>query len=107
MFEDIPRGHHVELPVGERGKAPVPTAQGTSGSSGEDLTARELEVLELIGNGLGSREIAEKLHLSIKTIESHREHIKTKLGLTRAPELVSYAFNWVRGEEARSKGNER
>ena len=57
-------------------------------------------MLELIGNGLGSREIAEKLHLSIKTIESHREHMKTKLGLTRATELVSYAFNWFHGENA-------
>lgn len=63
----------------------------------ELLSDRELEVLELIGNGLGSREIAQKLHLSIKTIESHREHIKAKLNLTRAPELVSYAFNWVHG----------
>ena len=75
----------------------------TSGAEAavELLSDRELEVLELIGNGLGSREIAEKLHLSIKTVESHREHIKTKLGLARAPELVSYAFNWTRGGEAR------
>ena len=65
----------------------------------ESLSDRELEVLELLGNGLGSHEIAEKLHLSIKTIESHREHIKTKLGLTRATELVRYAFNWVHGEK--------
>ena len=69
----------------------------------ESLSDRELEVLELIGAGLGSREIAEKLHLSIKTIESHREHMKTKLGLTRAPELVSYAFNWFHGEKAEPK----
>ncbi len=66
----------------------------------EALSDRELEVLELIGDGLGSRDIAEKLHLSIKTIESHREHMKTKLGLTRATELVSYAFNWFHGEKA-------
>ena len=64
----------------------------------EVLSDRELEVLELIGKGLGSREIADKLHLSIKTIESHREHIKTKLGLSGAAELTSYAFNWLRGE---------
>jgi DNA-binding NarL/FixJ family response regulator len=69
-------------------------------SAVESLSDRELEVLELIGDGLGSREIAEKLHLSIKTIESHREHMKTKLGLTRATELVSYAFNWFHGEKA-------
>jgi DNA-binding NarL/FixJ family response regulator len=74
-------------------------------SAAETLSDRELEVLELIGNGLGSREIAEKLHLSIKTIESHREHIKTKLGLQRASELVSYAFNWFHGENTGPKGS--
>ncbi len=71
------------------------------------LSDRELEVLEMVGDGLGSREIAERLHLSIKTIESHREHIKSKLGLTRAPELVSFAFNWFhgdRGEASRKLG---
>jgi DNA-binding NarL/FixJ family response regulator len=74
----------------------------SSGAGGavESLSDRELEVLELIGNGLGSREIAGRLQLSIKTIESHREHIKTKLGLVRASELVSYAFNWFHGETA-------
>lgn len=70
----------------------------TAPTSVESLSDRELEVLELVGNGIGSREIAEKLHISIKTIESHREHIKTKLGLKSASELVSYAFHWVRGE---------
>ena len=80
-----------------------------SGAEGavESLSDRELEVLELIGAGLGSREIAEKLHLSIKTIESHREHMKTKLGLTRAPELVSYAFNWFHGEKAEPKRKQK
>jgi len=66
----------------------------------ESLSDRELEVLELMGSGLGSREIATKLRLSIKTIESHREHLKAKLGLTRASELVSYAFNWLRDQKA-------
>ena len=81
----------------------------SSGAEGavESLGDRELEVLELIGAGLGSREIAEKLHLSIKTIESHREHMKTKLGLTRAPELVSYAFNWFHGEKAEPKRKQK
>ena len=71
------------------------------------LSNRELEVFEMIGDGLGSREIAEKLHLSIKTIESHREHMKAKLGLTRATELVSYAFNWFHGESAEPKGKKK
>jgi DNA-binding NarL/FixJ family response regulator len=70
----------------------------------DGLTDRELEVLQLIGRGLGSRDIAEKLHLSIKTIESHREHLKAKLGLSRAAEQVSYAFNWVQGEPREAKG---
>jgi DNA-binding NarL/FixJ family response regulator len=61
----------------------------------ESLSDRELQVLELIGSGLGSSDIARRLHLSVKTIESHREHIKTKLGLRRSSELVQYAFNWV------------
>lgn len=61
----------------------------------ESLSDREIQVLELIGNGVGSSEIASQLGLSIKTVESHREHIKTKLGLRRAPELVQYAHNWV------------
>jgi DNA-binding NarL/FixJ family response regulator len=82
------------------------TAPGT-GSAVQSLSDRELEVLELLGEGLGSREVAEKLHLSIKTVESHREHMKTKLGLTRATELVSYAFNWFHGEHAETKGKRR
>ncbi len=69
----------------------------TPPTSLELLSDRELEILELIGSGLASREIAAKLHVSIKTVESHREHIKTKLGLKGAPELVNYAYNWMRG----------
>jgi DNA-binding NarL/FixJ family response regulator len=81
-------------------------APGT-GSAVQSLSDRELEVLEFLGEGLGSSEIAEKLHLSIKTIESHREHMKVKLGLTRATELVNYAFNWFHGEHAEPKGRQR
>lgn len=62
----------------------------------EQLSDRELEVLEMLGDGLGSREIAERLRVSIKTVESHREHIKSKLGLAGASELVRYAINWRR-----------
>jgi len=82
-----------------------PQADGTIAS----LSDRELEVLELIASGLGSREIAQKLHLSMKTVESHREHIKSKLGLARATELVNYAFNWFHGERGRpaDMGNTR
>ncbi len=72
---------------------------GKPGAAGtfESLSDRELEILDLVGRGMGSRDIAEKLGVSIKTIESHREHIKTKLGLKKASELANYAFNWVHG----------
>jgi len=68
---------------------------GESGGSIERLGDRELEVLELIGRGLGTRQIANQLHLSVKTIESHRAHIKEKLGLKSASELTLYAVRWV------------
>jgi DNA-binding NarL/FixJ family response regulator len=68
-----------------------------AGSSLERLSDRELEVFGLIGQGKGTRQIAEQLHLSVKTIESHRAHIKEKLNLKDANELVHTAIR-VRGE---------
>ena len=62
----------------------------------ERLTDRELQVFRLIGRGLGTRLIADNLHLSRKTIESHREHIKTKLGLRDGSELVQRAIQWAK-----------
>ncbi|MDQ8202127.1 response regulator transcription factor [Pelagicoccus sp. SDUM812003] len=59
------------------------------------LTDRELEVVQLIGRGLSTREIAESLHLSVKTIESHRAHVKEKLNLRNATELVQFSVQWV------------
>jgi DNA-binding NarL/FixJ family response regulator len=64
----------------------------------EALSDRELEVFSLIGQGHGTRPIAEKLHLSVKTIESHRAHIKEKLNLQTATELVHHAIQWVQSE---------
>lgn len=58
----------------------------------ERLSDRELEVFGLIGQGKGTREIAQHLHLSIKTVESHRAHIKEKLNLKDANELVHTAI---------------
>jgi DNA-binding NarL/FixJ family response regulator len=82
-------------PVAEAIMARLSGKPVLAGAPLESLTDRELEILDLIGRGRGSREIAERLHVSMKTIESHREHIKTKLGLKRASELANYAFNWV------------
>jgi DNA-binding NarL/FixJ family response regulator len=61
----------------------------------ERLTDRELQIFRLIGRGLGTRLIAETLHLSRKTIESHREHIKAKLGLKNGSELIQRAIQWA------------
>jgi DNA-binding NarL/FixJ family response regulator len=61
----------------------------------ESLTDRELEVFGLIGQGLTTRQIAERLHLSYKTIESYRENIKAKLSLKNAAELNRHAVQWV------------
>jgi DNA-binding NarL/FixJ family response regulator len=62
------------------------------------LSDRELEVFTLLGKGDGTRDIAEKLNLSVKTIESHRAHIKEKLNLKNATELVRHAVQWVASE---------
>src|SRR6185503_9363192 len=62
----------------------------------ENLTDRELHVLQLLGDGKSTREIAAELNLSFKTVESHRENIKSKLGLDTAAELTHYANEWMR-----------
>ena len=60
------------------------------------LTDRELQVYRLVGDGLGTREIALALHLSAKTVESHRLRIKQKLGIATATGLVAHAAQWLR-----------
>jgi len=59
-----------------------------------ELSNRELQVLNLVGRGQTTREVAENLNLSVKTVESHRQRIKKKLGLQTASQLVQYAVNW-------------
>ena len=61
----------------------------------ETLTDRELEVFGLIGQGLTTRQIADRLQLSYKTIESYRENIKSKLSLKNAAELNRHAVQWT------------
>lgn len=58
------------------------------------LSNRELQVLSLIGRGLSSREAAEGLGLSVKTVESHRQSLKRKLNLMTNAQLLQYAINW-------------
>ncbi|HNY65619.1 MAG TPA: response regulator transcription factor [Deltaproteobacteria bacterium] len=59
------------------------------------LSNRELTVFRLIGQGFKTRQIAEELHLSVKTVESYRSHIKDKLKLDTGTDLMKYAIQWV------------
>ncbi|MGA3194099.1 MAG: response regulator transcription factor [Terriglobales bacterium] len=68
-------------------------------SSIADLTDRELEVFRLIGEGHSTRQIAEELHISVKTVESYQAHIKDKLSLRSARELVQHAIQWSINEK--------
>jgi DNA-binding NarL/FixJ family response regulator len=61
----------------------------------EGLTSREFEILQLLGQGYETRQIALQLHISTKTVEVHRAHIKEKLGLKNTAELLQYAFKLV------------
>jgi DNA-binding NarL/FixJ family response regulator len=65
------------------------------------LSDRELEIVNLIGNGLLTREIAVNLHLSVKTVETHRAHIKEKLHLNNATLLVQFCVRWVEENNSR------
>jgi DNA-binding CsgD family transcriptional regulator len=64
----------------------------------EKLTDREFEIFQLIGQGLGTREIAEKLHLSVKTVDVHRANIKAKLKLQTSSELIRFAVRWLESQ---------
>jgi DNA-binding CsgD family transcriptional regulator len=66
----------------------------------EELTDRELAVFRLIGQGRTTREIADDLCLSVKTVESYQAHIKEKLSLKNSRELVQHAFQWITREDA-------
>jgi DNA-binding NarL/FixJ family response regulator len=74
--------------------------RGDTQFSIDSLSDREMEVFQLIGNGYSTRQIAQKLNLSTKTIDSYREHLKIKLNLASGTDLVRYAIQWGRGEGA-------
>jgi DNA-binding NarL/FixJ family response regulator len=67
----------------------------TSESPVSGLSDRELEIVTLIGNGFPTREIAGRLHISVKTVETHRAHIKRKLNLRNAMQLVQFCVRWT------------
>ncbi len=73
---------------------------GGSGRTGngqliDALSNRELEVFRFIGHGRGTRDIATEMHVSVKTVETYRAHIKDKLQLKSAPELMRFAVDWI------------
>ena len=77
------------------------TGSGTlRNSTIADLSDRELEVFRLIGEGHGTRQIAEELHISVKTVESYQAHIKEKLSLRSSRELMQHAIQWNMNENA-------
>jgi DNA-binding NarL/FixJ family response regulator len=71
---------------------------GQPGFPIDALSDREFEVFEMIGQGRQSKEIAQRLHLSKKTIDAHREHIKKKLSLDTATDVLMYAVQWAQFE---------
>jgi DNA-binding NarL/FixJ family response regulator len=71
----------------------APTRAKTTGI--DSLTDRELEILELIGKGVATKNIAAQLNISARTVEAHRAHVKEKLGITDGAALVRYAVQWV------------
>ncbi|WP_263352427.1 response regulator transcription factor [Acidicapsa acidisoli] len=64
------------------------------------LSDRELEVFRLIGEGRATREIADELHLSIKTVETYQAHLKEKLALRSGRELIQHAIQWKINEKS-------
>jgi DNA-binding NarL/FixJ family response regulator len=64
----------------------------------DGLSDREFEIFQFIGQGKGTRDIAQKLHLSVKTVEVHRLHIKKKLQVKTAAELIRQAVRWVEAQ---------
>jgi DNA-binding NarL/FixJ family response regulator len=99
-LRDLAEGRvHLSRRVAETAMQRQSHGDGGNGTGLAALTDRELEVFEAIGQGLGTRQVANKLNLSIKTIESYRERIKEKLGLRNAPELVARAVRYrIEGE---------
>ena len=77
----------------------IHTSESDSPSPVGRLSDRELEVLVMLGRGHSTRSIAKEINLSVKTVETHRAHIKEKLGFADANEMVRFAIDWVAHQE--------
>lgn len=93
----VARGQkHVSASVGERLLTQVARGRTAEGEDPvEALTERELGIFRLIGAGISTREIADRLDLSMKTVDAHRRHMREKLNLRSTSELIRYATQWV------------
>jgi DNA-binding NarL/FixJ family response regulator len=94
----VARGQrHLSTAMSERMLTQV--ARGRAPGTDEDpvgaLTDREMEVFRLIGAGISTREISQRLDLSMKTVDAHRRHMREKLNLRSTSELIRYATRWV------------
>ena len=95
----LKRGIHLSEDLKDRVLFSI-TLKGTSilDNPLDTLSDRELEVFEMTGRGLPTREVSERLHLSVKTVDSYRSRIKMKLGYANGTELIKHAVAWVEGE---------
>jgi len=82
-------------PAGVLQRAVGAGRQTLTRSPADALADRELEVFRLIGEGVKTADIAERLHLSVKTVETYRERIRQKLDLADGTELARYATQWL------------
>jgi non-specific serine/threonine protein kinase len=94
----VGHGYGMSLPVAlavAKGEAPAGPPAGTAaqGAGVKALTRREREVAELVADGLGNREIAERLYLSKRTVDSHVEHVFTKLGFSSRTQLTAWVLD--------------
>lgn len=100
----IRRVLHGDIYVSEKWRDKLLNMYGKSGAAApgslaESLSDRELEVLQLVGQGYSTRHIAAELHVSVKTVESHYANIKNKLDLKNSHELIQYAVKWCLSEK--------
>jgi len=105
ILEAIRKIRGGEVAVSEKMSAQILrifSGRSTSGAESpvRQLTDREFEIFELIGRGLATAEMAAELSISAKTVEVHRAHIKDKLRIKTAPELIAYAARWSQATEA-------
>jgi len=107
-IRDVLRGRvALSGPVAQRILKTSVGARTDSKSSLEKLSDREVEVLELLGRGLTTRRVAERLNLSVKTVETYREKLKRKLLLDDGAELVRFASVWVHEQSQAKRTGER